>query len=404
MDYKDKYNKLVNAIKVLQETNPSDEGIQNWVNDNVPELCESEDERIRKEFCKDIWTFIPNEKAHKYISWLEKHGKCETDCHHNHQDANYPNGCIVLEDFNGGEGFYKLNLDYLNKKQVEEVEEMVRTWNKDSKVHNENIKSCIGMCLTDVCEQRFKDYNTSLKDCLVWLEKQGGIDNCPLEGSADCVTTDSRKQGNQGHSEQDLEMVAKPKFNIGDWITSDETYINNDYRLCKVVGIGDGCYTIQTINGLKVYNTFKGWESDYRLWSIEDAKPGDVLVYHNTATEIIMLFKSWVEKRESAYTHFHIFDNNYRAYRVNASCDCGYGAHPATKEQRDTLFSKMREAGYTFDFGKKELKKLKFRVGDEVITKNEESLTITKIDEEGYWSNDLFICDFDSECVWDLVG
>lgn len=45
----------------------------------------------------------------------------------------------------------------------------------------------------------------------------------------------------------------------------------------------------------------------------------------------------------------------------------------------------------------------KFRVGDEIATKNEESLTITRIDEEGYWSNDLFICNFDSECVWDLV-
>lgn len=44
MDYKEKYNKLVEAIKVLQKTNPSDEGIQNWVNDNVPELKESEDD------------------------------------------------------------------------------------------------------------------------------------------------------------------------------------------------------------------------------------------------------------------------------------------------------------------------------------------------------------------------
>ena len=49
MDYEKKYNKLVEAIKVLQETNPSDEGIQNWVNDNVPELSESEGEKIRKE-------------------------------------------------------------------------------------------------------------------------------------------------------------------------------------------------------------------------------------------------------------------------------------------------------------------------------------------------------------------
>ena len=63
----------------------------------------------------------------------------------------------------------------------------------------------------------------------------------------------------------------------------------------------------------------------------------------------------------------------------------------------------MADAGYTFDFEKKKLKKLKFKVGDEVITENEKSLTITKIDEKGYWSDDLFICNFDSECNWNLV-
>jgi len=46
----------------------------------------------------------------------------------------------------------------------------------------------------------------------------------------------------------------------------------------------------------------------------------------------------------------------------------------------------------------------KFRVGDEIKTSNEESLTITKIDNKGYWSEDLFICGFDEECIWDLVG
>ena len=44
MNYEKKYNELVNAIKILKETNPSDEGIHNWVNDNVPELAESENE------------------------------------------------------------------------------------------------------------------------------------------------------------------------------------------------------------------------------------------------------------------------------------------------------------------------------------------------------------------------
>ena len=37
---------------------------------------------------------------------------------------------------------------------------------------DELIKGCIGMCLTDATEQRFEEFNTTLKDCLAWLEKQ----------------------------------------------------------------------------------------------------------------------------------------------------------------------------------------------------------------------------------------
>ena len=47
--------------------------------------------------------------------------------------------------------------------------------------------------------------------------------------------------------------------------------------------------------------------------------------------------------------------------------------------------------------------KHKFKVGDEIKPVDEESLIITKIDKEGYWSDDLLICDFDEECIWDLV-
>ena len=72
IDYKQKIKDYMNSSEV-------DTLYKSMLNNLFPELKESEDERIRKEFCKDIWTFIPNEKAHKYITWLEKQGKKERD-------------------------------------------------------------------------------------------------------------------------------------------------------------------------------------------------------------------------------------------------------------------------------------------------------------------------------------
>jgi hypothetical protein len=83
MDYKEKYNKLVEAVKVLQEANPSDDGIQNWVIDNVPELRESEDERIRKAISIYLdWLDGRKDCAPRgeysirdMVAWLEKQGQ-----------------------------------------------------------------------------------------------------------------------------------------------------------------------------------------------------------------------------------------------------------------------------------------------------------------------------------------
>lgn len=87
MDYEKKFEKLVDAVKVLRDNNPSDEGIQNWVNDNVPELKESENERTRKgltDFLKGKFenpcSPTPSKKVLAgWIAWLEKQGEKELD-------------------------------------------------------------------------------------------------------------------------------------------------------------------------------------------------------------------------------------------------------------------------------------------------------------------------------------
>ena len=82
-NYKEKYESLIEAIKVLRDINLSDSGIQNWVNDYVPELAESEDEKIKKTLIRFFKDQYPNETemydgsvtVGKAIAWLEKQGE-----------------------------------------------------------------------------------------------------------------------------------------------------------------------------------------------------------------------------------------------------------------------------------------------------------------------------------------
>ena len=230
MDYKEKYNKLVEAIKVLQEANPSDEGIQNWVEDNVPELAESEDERIRKE----IYTYLFNE----------------------------------------------LN----NTKQLTPITDTFERW-------------------------------------LKWLKY------------------DEPKSVNN----------VKPKFKVGDWIVTPEN------KVLQITSIEDTTYSFN--------NESHYWEICYcdekcHLWSIQDAKPGDVLAGKIDGDSYILIYKQTKDGWIETYGHYY---NTVDRFCVPSQLFCRdyQGTFiPDTKEKRVLLFQKMEEAGYEWDVEKKELKKI----------------------------------------------
>lgn len=156
-----------------------------------------------------------------------------------------------------------------------------------------------------------------------------------------------------------MEKTQKPKFNIGDWIVSDLDDVNEDFRLCKIIDTEDGCYVIQSDKGCKGYNFFEIWESDYHLWSIKDAKDGDVLatdswlyIFKDTNNKAIIQFHCTCPINGKPYKWCFSSDNSYLDIYVDANI------HPATKEQRDLLFQKMCEEGFEWDVDKKELKKI----------------------------------------------
>jgi len=148
-----------------------------------------------------------------------------------------------------------------------------------------------------------------------------------------------------------LSEKVEPKFNVGDWVTDDngETVFH--------ITIDKNMYQLETIGGFSCHFSYESVEERYRLWTIQDAKDGDVL-YEND-TNSVLLFKSQTCGWIKVYCDFWINKNKFTG---NDPADYGrvseMNLKPATKEQRDLLFQKMKEAGYEWDAEKKELKKI----------------------------------------------
>lgn len=142
----------------------------------------------------------------------------------------------------------------------------------------------------------------------------------------------------------------KPKFKVGDWIIDGLGIV---HRVIRVVeNVGSHTYGYDTDDGFYIHDSASG----VRLWDINDAKPGDVLATKNGYN--ILIFKNIKSSSGSGFSSYYNYNNfsddsDFREGSWDRNCFM-----PATKEQCDTLFQKMKEAGYYWDSDKKELKKI----------------------------------------------
>lgn len=224
---------------------------------------------------------------------------------------------------------------------------------------DERIKSCIEMCLTDADNQRFEDYDTSLKDCLAWLEKQGEkSDYNPYKVTIESIAAMVEKYAsgdlkdfydnvkvkckdaieydntwNEKQSKQKPADKVEPRFKVGDWIV-----FNNDHdSVYQIEKIENFEYALEHFLGGSMPLSFSHGDM-IRAWTIQDAKDGDVLVYKG---EIFMI-KSYVLWNKIVY-HCCYDGKNLHKHSVYYSLgrEDFDKIHPATKLQRDLLFSKM---------------------------------------------------------------
>ena len=278
--------------------------------------------------------------------------------------------------------------------------------------------------------------NFDNKDVIAWLEKQGEqksvdkvkpkfhegdmiihkelggdyIHNSHKIIQVDMLDKEYRLEGGlvAHFSEQDdYELVeqkpvdkVEPKFKVGDWIICD------GLNPTLITNIKNNTYDIEFIDGTKGFSNIDYIDSEFHLWTIDDAKDGDVLVTKEDNRPFI--FKGLLDSNNPNCPVAYCGIDSVNLFLISP------GNHwwsdkevcPATKEQRDLLFQKMKEAGYEWDAEKKELKKIeqnpadkiesKFKVGDWITNGIDFTFKVMSIKDDMYYRDDDYFIDIET--------
>lgn len=295
-----------------------------------PELKESEDERIRKElidFVKSRLAGFP--ECDRFIAWLEK------------QDT-----------------FSKKDVDnaYLKgitdaKNEIEKQHEIIFPKLKEGELTwlTRYIEEKVYSLSMDIRDDEDRIKLKNLKKSLNWLEKQGE----KPQGKLALEAIKEEKVDNQ-NCVKPTDKV-KPKFNVGDWVI-------HGCNILKIRCVGNEYYCIGTVGGYADNMLISEIDSLYHLWTIQDAKNGDVLFHSDSASNGIFIFKEIVQHGDIQEVTCYCDYDSEDGFCLGEYYTCCWVdskiLHPATKGRRELLFEKMKEVGYEWDADNKELKKV----------------------------------------------
>lgn len=278
MDYNKKYESVMDRLQCLIANAKKQGHIIIRIEDienAITELQESEDDKIRDEICTYIGAKqdISLDMHNRWISWLEKQGE---------------------------------------KKHKFIIGDIISNNNVTYRVDN-IVKNCIGQdCYFLVNVEREKDGTRYLKI----IDSKGKSHNSG-EITWICEQVDAK-------FEKKCEQNPIKSFKVGDWVVNkfgDSWHIDSFDKKNYQVSDGKGNYSYFPI----------AKQDEMHLWTIEDAKDGDVLV-HNDCTFIFMGIKDGIVQA---------IEGNILEPVSFGEPDKDNDYHPATKEQRDLFFTKI---------------------------------------------------------------
>ena len=153
-----------------------------------------------------------------------------------------------------------------------------------------------------------------------------------------------------------MKEVDCPKFNVGDWVFAT----NDGEGPWLITARTDNYYTLQDTQENEASVAQITIDNKYHLWSLKDAKPGDVLISEDDKHPFI--FKKFLGYAPSAYCGIDTTDSIYisdedRPWTRDT-------VRPATYEERQLLFNKLEEKNYKWDTDTLTLSKIQKRWRD----------------------------------------
>ena len=340
--------------KRLYETANAD---QRYVLESLfPELKKSEDEKIRKFLIEDIKDTLSSEdfkyynlehtkKLEEALAWLEKQG-----------EQKEINLIEILKHYPRETELYSPLYGKLWLAKVDEKNEIITCYKYPLN------KGCTRAILEQEETVSFysngttglPDFNIS-KDCMLFLY-------------------DIEKQGEKNPTDK-----VKPKFQEGDWVVNK---LGNIWHIDSF-----DAKNYQVTNNKGEHNYFPiDIQDRMRLWTIQDAKKGDIL----QADKCTLIFDFLTKDidNQTVISSWYFCDSKKFYGMGTSESDLWYiaGVVPATKEQCDFLFAKMKDAGYEWDAEKKKLKRFK---DEKQIKKNLQDNSFSRMfEQKSKWSGD----------------
>lgn len=308
-----------------------------------PELAESEDGRIRKEIKSFLKISIernslPIALYESWIAWLEQQNE-------NKSIIDVPSKEVILAIWALGNEWKEITNGRNSTEHGTQLNYIQKHWHESDYYLKEKQGEQTSLQTNEHA------WLYLVADVLTWKDGIGQyLDDPRVQELAKKLCNEYAQQlynssvisnsSNIGNNKQEPDDKVEPKFKVGDWYIDDK-----DGSIFQIVAVLNNSCKCKTNKGEEYYYPHYLLENDCHLWTIEDAKPYDILA---TKSGRPFIFKDFSDVKHpnnpTAYCGINTLDNFIIGSGKYWWTD--EKVYPATKEQCNLLFQKIKESGY----------------------------------------------------------